>query len=124
MNPLSQILQQLQERGFINYFGMQRFGTHSVPTHAMGLALIEGDLATAIDLIFYPRVTHDAKSAEQHEFRKVFNDTRSPAKAFEIMPPWLTLEKDILTSLAESPKFVLWEILEYRIIILRTGLFL
>ena len=26
----------LKQSGFINYFGMQRFGTAAVPTHAIG----------------------------------------------------------------------------------------
>lgn len=36
-------LQSLKENGFINYYGLQRFGNNStVPTHQVGLALIKG----------------------------------------------------------------------------------
>jgi tRNA pseudouridine13 synthase len=31
----------LQQYGFINYFGVQRFGTSSVPTHSIGKALLQ-----------------------------------------------------------------------------------
>lgn len=35
-------LQSLKENGFINYYGLQRFGNNStVPTHQVGLALIK-----------------------------------------------------------------------------------
>jgi tRNA pseudouridine13 synthase len=32
----------LTASGFINYFGLQRFGTHAIPTHAIGGALLRG----------------------------------------------------------------------------------
>lgn len=31
---------EVQRKGFINYFGLQRFGTGSVPTHRWGLAVM------------------------------------------------------------------------------------
>ena len=33
---INQGLESLKEMGFINYYGMQRFGTTSVPTHHIG----------------------------------------------------------------------------------------
>lgn len=33
---VNDIMVSLSERGFINYFGMQRFGTSSIPTHHVG----------------------------------------------------------------------------------------
>lgn len=35
--------QSLRRRGFINYFGMQRFGSGVSPTHITGFALLRGD---------------------------------------------------------------------------------
>lgn len=37
--------------GFINYYGMQRFGTHSIPTFAPGILLLKGEWEKAVDLI-------------------------------------------------------------------------
>ncbi|KAJ6413824.1 hypothetical protein OIU84_006599 [Salix udensis] len=37
----------LGRHGFINYFGLQRFGTGSVPTHLIGAALLRGEWKTA-----------------------------------------------------------------------------
>lgn len=45
----------LRTRGFINYYGMQRFGTAPVPTHVIGLALLRGEWALAAQLILMPR---------------------------------------------------------------------
>ncbi|KAI5368077.1 Putative pseudouridine synthase, TruD, pseudouridine synthase, catalytic domain superfamily [Septoria linicola] len=41
----------LQENGFLNYYGLQRFGTHSTGTHAVGMKILQGDLKGAVDSI-------------------------------------------------------------------------
>jgi len=35
-------MKSLQEKGFLNYFGLQRFGTQSIPTYEIGKALVSG----------------------------------------------------------------------------------
>ncbi|GAA5980746.1 hypothetical protein JCM10908_001762 [Rhodotorula pacifica] len=45
----------IRERGFINYYGMQRFGTAPIPTHAVGLALLRGEWALAAELLLAER---------------------------------------------------------------------
>lgn len=45
----------IRERGFINYYGMQRFGTAPMPTHAVGLALLRGEWALAAELLLAER---------------------------------------------------------------------
>jgi len=55
---------------------MQRFGTHNVPTHAIGLALLSGDYAAAVDLILLPRLSTDAKHAQTNTFREVLGEWR------------------------------------------------
>lgn len=32
---------QLQTRGFVNYFGLQRFGGTSIATHQIGVAILK-----------------------------------------------------------------------------------
>jgi len=34
-------MDSLQQIGFINYFGLQRFGTHEIATHVVGKAIIQ-----------------------------------------------------------------------------------
>ncbi|XP_016992499.2 pseudouridylate synthase 7 homolog [Drosophila takahashii] len=49
-------LESLRERGFINYYGLQRFGNSaSVPTHEVGVALLKSDYKLACELILKPR---------------------------------------------------------------------
>ena len=46
-----------QKHGFINYFGLQRFGTSVTPTHRIGLALLQGGLRGAVDLVLDPQAS-------------------------------------------------------------------
>ncbi|XP_022215431.2 pseudouridylate synthase 7 homolog [Drosophila obscura] len=51
-------LESLKERGFINYYGLQRFGNSaSVPTYEVGVALLKRDYKLACELILKPRDT-------------------------------------------------------------------
>ena len=43
------------ERGFPNYFGMQRFGTGTLPTSQMGLALLQGNFQHLVQLLLGSR---------------------------------------------------------------------
>jgi len=54
-NTLDATMEYFKEHGFINYFGMQRFGTSEVPTNEIGLKILKKDLQGAIDLILQPR---------------------------------------------------------------------
>lgn len=41
---VNEAMEQFREKGFINYYGLQRFGNHSaIPTHQIGLALLKAD---------------------------------------------------------------------------------
>lgn len=56
----------VRERGFINYFGLQRFGSGGAPTSEVGLAMLKEDWEGAVRLIMTPRMgeneaTHDSK---------------------------------------------------------------
>ena len=44
----------VKENGFINYFGMQRFGNGKVPTHEIGRAMLQGDWEKAVEYILMP----------------------------------------------------------------------
>lgn len=52
---LQESLVSLKNNGFLNYFGMQRFGTSSVMTHTVGCAIMKKDYERASDLILDPR---------------------------------------------------------------------
>ncbi|EDO30703.1 predicted protein, partial [Nematostella vectensis] len=52
---IERAMTSLKDVGFINYFGLQRFGTSCVPTHHIGRALILSQWSEAVDLILNPR---------------------------------------------------------------------
>lgn len=43
--------QSFKTKGFLNYYGLQRFGTFTTGTHVIGLKMLQGDLEGAIDSI-------------------------------------------------------------------------
>merc|ERR1739838_854506 len=51
MKHIKQSCNSLTSNGFINYFGMQRFGCGKVPTYEVGKALISSNWKKAIDLV-------------------------------------------------------------------------
>jgi tRNA pseudouridine13 synthase len=79
--------------GFINYFGMQRFGTYSVPTYEVGKAILHSNWAAAIDHILCPRAN---ESGDIMTARQVWMETRDARKTLEKMPRYCTIERQLL----------------------------
>ncbi|KAK0045695.1 pseudouridylate synthase 7 [Biomphalaria pfeifferi] len=94
------VLASLKSEGFINYYGMQRFGTTSVPTHKVGSALLHGDWEKAIDLILMPR---DAQLSKD-EFQKKWKETHDPKATLELTPRYCGLERNLLSALVKNMK--------------------
>ena len=57
-------------KGFVNYFGLQRFGNSNISTHRIGRALFRGEYLLAVYLILGPRGQEngDIAAARQHLF--------------------------------------------------------
>ena len=55
----------LEARGFVNYFGLQRFGTGAVRTHEVGVAILQDDWARAAALGMAPPARACAPEAER-----------------------------------------------------------
>ncbi|XP_024545318.1 pseudouridylate synthase 7 homolog isoform X2 [Selaginella moellendorffii] len=85
--------------GFINYYGLQRFGSCGVPTHAIGAKLLQGDWKTAVDLILQER---EGEQQAAEESRKIFK-TAGPAEALKLMPHHMIAERAILLGLKKDP---------------------
>lgn len=88
----------LKSSGFVNYFGLQRFGTHKIPTHAIGSALLRGSWSEVVDLIMQPR---DADKDDVAEARKVYKETRDAAAALKLMPRFCLAERGLLEGLVK-----------------------
>lgn len=72
---------------------MQRFGTASVPTHAVGLALLRSDWKRAVDLILRPRPGEDP-SVEAA--RRAWCDDKDLNRAISLMPRRAVAERALL----------------------------
>jgi len=70
-------------KGFLNYFGTQRFGTTGVPTHLVGKKIISSDFSEVINLILKPRENENNFSLK--EARKIWSETGDAGRAFEVL---------------------------------------
>ncbi|KAI9810759.1 MAG: hypothetical protein M1827_006097 [Pycnora praestabilis] len=50
-NTISKAMSELSSRGFINYYGLQRFGTFSTRTDTIGVKMLQGDFKGACEAI-------------------------------------------------------------------------
>ncbi|CAG8513367.1 6873_t:CDS:10 [Ambispora gerdemannii] len=96
---LLQSLSSLRNNGFINYFGMQRFGTSSIPTWEIGRALLQSNWEQAIDLILKPR---PGENGPIEIARNHWATTKNARESFELMPPRHYSERNILLTFANA----------------------
>ncbi len=91
-----------EERGFPNWFGVQRFGTMRPITHIVGKKITKGDFEGAVKTY----IAHPQKSEndECYEARKFLEDTWDFEEALERYPPILTFEKRMIKHLKYNPE--------------------
>lgn len=76
-------MNNFQSNGFINYYGLQRFGNcAAIPTHRVGLALIRGQFKEACELILKPR---DGEPHFMHKVREYWWKSRDAAGALKML---------------------------------------
>ena len=94
------VMTSLRERGFINYYGMQRFGTSLVSTHSVGVLLLNELWKEACELILDVKAgaMNDSLAARE---AYVAGDI---AGAFDRMPRNCLAERAILGVLKRNPK--------------------
>lgn len=80
---VGEAIKNLSERGFINYYGLQRFGTFSIGTETVGLKMLRGDFKGAVDAILdYSQASLEAaQKAVVGNIDKVSMDDRARAHA-------------------------------------------
>ncbi|KAF5274877.1 hypothetical protein FQA39_LY07059 [Lamprigera yunnana] len=78
---INRALESLKTNGFINYYGLQRFGSDKdVPTFKIGVALLRGNWKEACDLILDPKKSEDPNSEISHA-KRVFKETSNSEMA-------------------------------------------
>ncbi|KAG1686767.1 hypothetical protein DVH05_005975 [Phytophthora capsici] len=84
------------EHGFINYFGLQRFGTKSVATHQIGRAILQRDHKRVVDLLLSPQ---EGDATKIREAKQLFQDDQDVGAALKALPPYLIAERAVLYGL-------------------------
>src|SRR5215469_7000925 len=72
---------------------MQRFGTASIPTHSVGLALLRSDWERAVSLIMQRR---PGEHADADAARKAWLEDKNIEQALALMPRRVVAERCIL----------------------------
>jgi len=97
---LEELMKSLKENGFINYYGMQRFGTSLVSTHTVGALLLNGQWKAACESIL------DVKAGGMNDSliaRELYAKGEID-EALEKMPRSCLAERAILGVLCKDPK--------------------
>ncbi|GAB2238876.1 hypothetical protein Droror1_Dr00024789 [Drosera rotundifolia] len=93
----------LGKQGFINYFGLQRFGSGTVPTHIIGAALLRGEWSKAVDLILDPREGDILFLDDVAKVREYYKETNDIDRTLQQLPYNLVAERAILQCLKQCP---------------------
>jgi len=93
--------ESVKKFGFINYFGTQRFGTGTVPTHHVGILLLQSKWEEAIDLILRPR---KFEKDEAMKARKYYIDTQDATGTLRMMPRSHVVERLLLEAIKKYGK--------------------
>jgi tRNA pseudouridine13 synthase len=88
-----------EKYGFINYFGLQRFGTGNISTHLTGAALLSGDWEKAIGHILSPSSStrEDLKNA-----LNIYLKEGNAKGALKVLPRGNAVQRSVLQVLAKQ----------------------
>ncbi|CAI5734770.1 unnamed protein product [Hyaloperonospora brassicae] len=84
------------EHGFINYFGLQRFGTKAIATHEIGRAILQRDHKRVVELLLHPQ---EGDATLIRKAREAFRDNQDVEAALKALPPYLIAERAVLHGL-------------------------
>uniref|UniRef100_A0A7N9DCE2 Pseudouridine synthase 7 n=1 Tax=Macaca fascicularis TaxID=9541 RepID=A0A7N9DCE2_MACFA len=98
-DQVQQAMNSLREIGFINYYGMQRFGTTAVPTYQVGRAILQNSWTEVMDLILKPR--SGAEKGYLVKCREEWAKTKDPAAALRKLPVKRCVEGQLLRGLSK-----------------------
>ncbi len=92
----------LDEGGFPNWFGIQRFGAIRPITHEVGKYIVKSDFETAVKT--YIANPMEGESEQCFEARRFLEETWDYEKAYEIYPNNLHFERSIIKHLIKKPE--------------------
>ncbi|XP_034031946.1 pseudouridylate synthase 7 homolog isoform X2 [Thalassophryne amazonica] len=98
---VQQAMTSLKTTGFINYYGMQRFGTTAVPTYHVGRAILKNNWSEVVDLILKPR---PGEKEYLVRCRETWAKTQDPEAALKKLPNKRCVEGQLLRGLSMHGK--------------------
>jgi len=93
----------LLKYGFINYFGMQRFGSTSTPTYTLGKYVLQKNWKKVVDLILEPNPN---EQQQVYEVKLQYSKTKDAKEAFMKLPKSCSTERAIFKKLMADPKLI------------------
>jgi tRNA pseudouridine13 synthase len=114
---VNEAAEKFGEKGFINYYGLQRFGTFSTGTHTTGMRILQGDLEGAVngvlsysdsllpanqDTSVESKVPQD--DIDRAEAIRIWNETGNSRKAMDILPRRFQAETSMIQYLGKRGK--------------------
>ena len=97
---LKKRIEAIKKSGFINYYGMQRFGTGETAAHKIGLYIIRGESEKAVDAIMNPV---EGEESRIHEAKIAFQRCDLD-KAYELLPRSAVAERCIVDASRNTNK--------------------
>ncbi|NXR39368.1 PUS7L protein, partial [Zosterops hypoxanthus] len=93
---ISEAMESVRTKGFVNYYGPQRFGQGQiVQTDQIGLALLNGKMVKAVKLFFTPEDTDDPVN----NAKRYFLQTEDAKGTLVMLPEFKVREKMLLRAL-------------------------
>ncbi len=78
-------IENLRARGFINYYGLQRFGSFSATTDSIGMKMLQGDFKAAVEAILnYSPAALAAAQDPASDTDKISTDDKARAHALHL----------------------------------------
>ncbi|KAL3916263.1 MAG: hypothetical protein SGPRY_006897, partial [Prymnesium sp.] len=97
---LAEAVAELDRFGFVNYFGLQRFGSCAqAATHHVGAMLLRGDFRGAVEMLLAVR---EGEGEEERAGREVWASTGDPAAALSVLPRKMNVERLLLEGLRQQ----------------------
>jgi len=116
-------LASLMKNGYLNYFGLQRFGTYSIGTHLLGMKILNGEYESVVDDILHveqqyldevldnrsPQGQGPTKDNNRDDLNRAraittWKATKNASKAFDYLPKRFSSEFALINHLDKNPK--------------------
>ncbi|XP_077301838.1 pseudouridine synthase 7 isoform X2 [Arctopsyche grandis] len=89
-------VESLRDNGFINYYGLQRFGSRAdIPTSAIGKRLLQGNFEEAVKLILTPQ-------GPFYKYLKIYKETENAQDALQGLNSHTSLEIKLLAAIKKE----------------------